>query len=720
MKVYQTNEIKNIALLGNDGSGKTTLTEALLFESGIIKRRGRITAKNTVSDYFPVEQEYGYSVFSTVFHVEWNGKKLNIIDCPGSDDFVGAALTALNVTDTAMLLLNGQYGPEVGTQNHFRYTEKLGKPVLFLVNQLDSEKCDYDRVLEQLTDNYGSKVVPVQYPLNTGPDFNALIDVLVMKKYSWGPEGGAPTIEDIPAEEMDKAMEWHKRLVEAAAENDETLMEKFFETESLTEDEMREGIRRGLATRGMFPVFCVCAGKSMGVRRLMEFLGNVIPFVDEMPTVHNTRGVPVPPTVDAPTSLFFFKTAVEPHIGDVQYFKVMSGVVKEGDDLTNADRNSKERIAQLYVCAGANREKVTELRAGDIGCTVKLKDVKTGNTLNGKDCDNRFNFIKYPNPKYSRAIRPVNEADTEKMMVFLNRMREEDPTWVVEQSKELRQILVHGQGEFHLRTLKWRMENNDKLPIEFYEPRIPYRETITKAARADYRHKKQSGGAGQFGEVHLIVEPYYEGMPTPEVYKFNGQEFKINVKGTEVIELEWGGKLVFINSVVGGAIDTRFMPAILKGIMSRMEQGPLTGSYARDVRVIVYDGKMHPVDSNEISFMLAGRNAFSEAFKAAAPKILEPIYDVEVFVPSDKLGDVMSDMQGRRGLILGMSSEKGYEKLAAKVPLNEMSNYSTSLSSLTGGRASFIMKFASYELVPAEVQTKLMKAFEEQQSKEEA
>lgn len=720
MKVYQTNEIKNIALLGNDGSGKTTLTEALLYESGVIKRRGRITAKNTVSDYFPVEQEYGYSVFSTVFHVEWKGKKLNIIDCPGSDDFVGAALTAVNVTDTAILLLNGQYGAEVGTQNHFRYTEKLGKPVLFLVNQLDSEKCDFDRVLEQLTENYGNKVVPVQYPLNTGPEFNALIDVLVMKKYSWGADGGEPTIEEIPAEEMDKAMEWHKRLVEAAAENDETLMEKFFDTESLTEDEMREGIRHGLASRGMFPVFCVCAGKSMGVRRLMEFLGNVIPFVDEMPTIHNTRGVPVEPNADAPTSLFFFKTAVEPHIGDVQYFKVMSGVVKEGDDLTNADRNSKERIAQLYVCAGANREKVTELRAGDIGCTVKLKDVKTGNTLNGKDCEHRFNFIKYPNPKYSRAIKPVNEADTEKMMVILNRMREEDPTWVVEQSKELRQIIVHGQGEFHLRTLKWRMEKNDKLPIEFYEPRIPYRETITKAARADYRHKKQSGGAGQFGEVHLIVEPYYEGMPTPETYKFNGQEFKINVKGTEVIDLEWGGKLVFINSVVGGAIDTRFMPAILKGIMSRMEQGPLTGSYARDVRVIVYDGKMHPVDSNEISFMLAGRNAFSEAFKNAAPKILEPIYDVEVFVPSDKLGDVMSDMQGRRGLILGMNSEKGYEKLAAKVPLNEMSTYSTSLSSLTGGRASFIMKFASYELVPAEVQTKLMKAFEEQQSKEEA
>ena len=718
MKVYQTNEIKNIALLGNDGSGKTTLTEALLYESGVIKRRGRITAKNTVSDYFPVEQEYGYSVFSTVYHVEWNGKKLNIIDCPGSDDFVGAAITALNVTDTAVLLLNGQCGPEVGTQNHFRYTEKLGKPVIFLVNQLDSEKCDFDRVLEQLKENYGSKVVPVQYPISTGPDFNSLIDVLLMKKYSWKPEGGEPTIEEIPAEEMEKAQAWHKILVEAAAEHDETLMEKFFESDSLTEDEMREGIRKGLIARGMFPVFCVCAGKDMGVRRLMEFLGNVVPFVDEMPVVHNTRGVPVPPDANGATSLYFFKTAVEPHIGDVQYFKVMSGVVHEGDDLTNADRGSKERMAQLYVCAGSIRAKVEELRAGDIGCTVKLKDVKTGNTLNGKDCDNRFNFIKYPNPKYTRAIKPVNEADMEKMMSILNRMREEDPTWVIEQSKELRQILVHGQGEFHLRTLKWRLENNEKLPVQFIEAKIPYRETITKAARADYRHKKQSGGAGQFGEVHLIVEPYYEGMPAPDVYRFNGQEFKVTVKGTETIDLEWGGKLVFINSVVGGAIDARFMPAILKGIMSRMEQGPLTGSYARDVRVIVYDGKMHPVDSNEISFMLAGRHAFSEAFKNAGPKILEPIYDVEVFCPSDKLGDVMSDMQGRRGMIMGMSSEKGYEKLAAKVPLKEMSNYSTALSSLTGGRASFIMKFASYELVPTDVQTKLMKEFEEQEKDE--
>ena len=715
MRVYQTNEIKNIALLGSAGSGKTTLAESMLYEAGIIKRRGTVEGKNTVSDYFPVEQEYGYSVFSTVFHVEWNNKKLNIIDCPGSDDFVGGAITALNVTDQAVILINGQYGPEVGTQNNFRYTEKLKKPVIFLINQLDSDKCDFDNIVSTMQDIYGPKCVQIQYPIATGNGFNSLIDVLLMKKYSWKPEGGAPIIEDIPAEEMDKAMALHKTLVEAAAENDETLMEKFFEEETLTEDELREGIRKGLVTRSIFPVFCVCAGKDMGVRRLMEFLGNVVPFVSEMPKIHNTRGEEVAPESDGPTSLYFFKTGLEPHIGEVQYFKVMSGKVKAGADLTNADRGSKERMAQLFACAGANRLPVDELNAGDIGCTVKLKDVKTGNALNGKDCEWRYDFIKYPNSKYSRSIKAVNEADTEKMMVALTKMRQEDPTWVVEQSKELRQTIVRGQGEFHLRTLKWRMENNEKIAVEYGEPKIPYRETITKAARADYRHKKQSGGAGQFGEVHLIVEPYAEGMPDPTVFKFGGQEFRMNIKSREEIDLEWGGKLVFMNSVVGGAIDTRFMPAILKGVMERMEQGPLTGSYARDVRVIVYDGKMHPVDSNELSFMLAARNAFSAAFKEAGPKILEPIYDLEVFVPDAYMGDVMSDLQGRRALIMGMDSEAGYQKLQAKIPLKELSNYSISLSSITGGRASFTTKFASYELVPNDIQQQLIKEHEEEE-----
>ena len=712
MRVYQTNEIKNIALLGSAGSGKTTLAESMLFEAGIIKRRGSIEAKNTVSDYFPVELEYGYSVFPTVFHVEWNNKKLNIIDCPGSDDFVGGAITSLNVTDQAVILINGQYGPEVGTQNNFRYTEKLSKPVIFLINQLDSEKCDFDNIINSMQEIYGSKCVQIQYPVKTGPDFHEIIDVLIMKKLSWGPDGGAPKREDIPAEEMDNALELHKALVEAAAENDDSLMEKFFETETLSEDEMREGIRKGLVTRSIFPVFCVDAHKDMGVQRLMEFLGNVVPFVSEMPKVHNSRGEEIDPVADGPESLYFFKTGMEPHIGEVSYFKVMSGTVKPGDDLSNADRGSKERIGQIYACAGANRIPVDSLQAGDIGCTVKLKDVKTGNTLNGKDAEWKFDFIKYPNSKYSRAVKAKNAQDTEKVMAAILKMHQEDPTWVFENSKELKQTIVHGQGEFHLRTLKWRLENNEKLNVEFEEPRIPYRETITKKAKAEYRHKKQSGGAGQFGEVHLIIEPYAEGMPDPTSYNFNGQEFKVTMKGKEERDMPWGGKLVFINSVVGGAIDQRFMPAILQGVMECMERGPLTGSYARDVRVVVYDGKMHPVDSNELSFKLAARHAFSDAFKQAGPKILEPIYDLEVYVPADFMGDVMSDLQGRRALIMGMDTEAGYQKLSAKIPQKELANYSISLSSLTGGRASFTTKFASYELVPNEIQAALIAAHE--------
>lgn len=718
MKVYQTNEIKNIALLGSKGSGKTTLAEAMLYECGVIKRRGTIDAKNTVSDYFPVEKEYGYSVFSTIFYAEFLNKKLNVIDCPGADDFVGNAITALNVTDTGVIVINSQYGVEVGTQNIFRTASSLNKPVIFALNQLDGEKADFENVVDQMKDIFGNKIVLVQYPLSTGASFNAMIDVLLMKKYSWGPDGGVPTIEDIPAEEMERAQDLHQKLVEAAAENDETLMEKFFDQGHLTEDEMREGIRKGLVDRSIYPVFCVSAAKDMGVRRMMEFLGNVVPFVEDMPDPVNAAGEEIKPDSNGPLSLFMFKTTVEPHIGEVSYFKVMSGTLTPGVDLDNVSRDSKERIAQIFCVCGQIKTPVDKLCAGDIGATVKLKDARTGNTLDEKGCDYAFDFIKYPAPKYQRAIRPVTESDAEKLAGILTRMHEEDPTWEVVQSKELKQTILSGQGEFHLRTLKWRVENNDKLPIIFEEPKIPYRETITKASRADYRHKKQSGGAGQFGEVHIIIEPYTEGMPAPDTYRFGNQEFKMNVRDTQEIPLQWGGKLVVCNCIVGGAIDARFIPAIVKGLMDRMEQGPLTGSYARDVRVCIYDGKMHPVDSNEISFRLAGRNAFSEAFRNANPKVLEPVYDVEVMVPGDVMGDVMSDLQGRRAIIMGMSSENGFEKISAKVPLKEMSSYSTALSSITGGRSSFTMKFASYELVPGDVQEKLLKDYEEKNTED--
>ncbi len=718
MKIYDTKEIKNIALLGSKGSGKTTLAESMLFECGVIKRRGTVEAGATVSDYFPVEKEYGYSVFSTVFNAEFNGKKLNVVDCPGADDFVGNAYTALGVCDTGVVLINAQNGVEVGTQNIFRVTGSLHKPVIFALNQIDGEKADYDNVIEQLRETFGPKVIQIQYPLESGAGFNSMIDVLLMKKYEWGPEGGTPTVSEIPADQLDRANELHNALVEAAAENDESLMDKYFEQGHLSEDEMREGIRKGLIDRSIYPVFVVSALKDMGVRRMMEFLGNVCPFVDDMPAPEDTAGKAIAPDSEGPLSIFFFKTSVEPHIGEVSYFKVMSGTLKTGADLDNITRGGKERLAQIFTVCGQMRTPIEELKAGDIGAAVKLKDVRTGNTLNQKGIDWQFDFIKYPDPKYTRCIRPLTESDAEKLSAILTRMHEEDPTWIVEQSKELKQTLVKGQGEFHLRTLKWRIENNDKLPVEFIEQKIPYRETITKAARADYRHKKQSGGSGQFGEVHLIIEPYTEGMPEPDTYKFGNQEFKLNVRDKQEIPLEWGGKLVVYNCIVGGAIDARFIPAIVKGLMDRMEQGPLTGSYARDVRVMIYDGKMHPVDSNEISFRLAGRNAFSEAFRNANPKILEPVYDVDVLTPGDVMGDVMSDLQGRRAIIMGMSSENGLEKLCAKVPLKEMASYSTALSSITGGRSSFTMKFSNYELVPGDVQEKLLKDYEASQQED--
>ncbi len=714
MKIYDSKDIKNITLIGSSGSGKTTLSEAMLFEGGVIDRRGSVKSGNTASDYHPVEQDYGNSVFPTVLFTEWKDKKLNFIDTPGADDFAGGVISALNVADTAIMLINAHQGVEVGTDIHARHAKKLKKPIIFAINQLDHEQANFEQTVEQAKAHFGNKVVLIQYPLNVGKDFNAVIDVLKMEMYQWKPEGGKPEVLPIPDSEKEKAAELHNELVEAAAENEESLMELYFDKGSLTENEMREGIKKGLINRGMFPVFCISAEKDMCVRRLMEFIVNVAPSVDEMPASITIDGTEVPYDTNGKAALFVFNTTVEQHLGEVNLFKVASGTIKEGDDLYNVNTNTKERLSQLYAIAGKNRLKVLEFRAGDIGATVKLKNTKNNNTLCEKDCNYKFNAISYPNAKYRTAIKAVNESDEEKLAEILNRIHEEDPSINVEYSKELKQMIVSGQGEFHINTMKWRIEHNDKLEVKFMPPRIPYRETITKAAQSDYRHKKQSGGAGQFGEVHIIIEPYEEGMPEPTSYKINGQEYRMNVRNKEEVSLDWGGKLIFYNCIVGGVIDTRFLPAILKGIMEKMDEGPLTGSYARDIRVCVYDGKMHPVDSNEISFKLAGKHAFSTAFKNANPKILEPVYDINILVPEDRMGDVMSDLQTRRALIMGMESEKGFQKLKAKVPLKEMQRYSTTLRSITGGRATFELNFSGYEKVPGDVQDELLKAYQEE------
>ncbi|HEY9124208.1 MAG TPA: elongation factor G [Bacteroidales bacterium] len=712
MKSYVTNQIRNIALLGSSGSGKTTLAEAMLFESGVIERKGSVEQKNTVSDYNEIEHNNKASVFSSVMYAEVNDRKLNILDNPGMDDFIGATLTSLHVADSAVVVINAHNGVEVGTEIHARHLKRLNKPMILLFNQMDHEKASYEKTLEAARERLGKNITVVQYPVNEGTAFDTIIDVILMKMLKYPKEGGKPEITEIPAAEAARAAEYHNALVEKAAENDDKLMELFFEKGTLEVEDLRSGLRLGVLKRDVFPVFVCSAKKSIGIGRFMEFLGNVAPSPEKVEGLKTTNGNEIKVSPDGAPSLFVFKTSIEPHIGEVSYFKVITGKVTEAIDLNNNNNQGKERLTQLYVCSGKNRTKVTELIAGDIGATVKLKNTKTGHTLAGGSFSEMFEKTTFPEPKFRIAIKAKVEAEEEKLGEILIKLRMEDPTILIEHSKELKQTIISGQGEYHISTLKWHLDHIHKIDVEFMSPKIPYRETITKVAAADYRHKKQSGGAGQFGEVHLVIEPYVEGAPDPVVYKVAGKEIKLNIRDKQEVALAWGGKLVFYNCIVGGAIDARFLPAIMKGIMEKMEEGPLTGSYARDIRVAVYDGKMHPVDSNEISFKLAGRNAFKEAFKNAGPKILEPVYDVEVLVPSERMGDVMSDLQTRRAVVLGMSSDSGFEKISARVPLAEMDKYSTSLSSLTQGRAIYNMKFAEYAPTPAEVQNELLKAYE--------
>jgi elongation factor G len=616
------------------------------------------------------------------------------------------------------MTINVQNGVEVGTEIHFRHAEKNHKPLILVVNGLDHEKANFEKTLEMLKERLSNNIVLIQYPYNEGVGFNSVIDVLKMKMLRYAKDGGKAEIADIPADQTEKAAELHGALVEKAAESDEALMELFFSNDTLSEDEIKKGIARGIAARGIFPVLCVSSKNNIGVDRLMEFIINEAPSIADMPAPVNSKGVQVKPNPTGPASVYVFKSSIEEHIGEINYFRVYSGKITENLDVINSNNGSKERLSQLYVCAGKNRTRVPELHVGDIGAFVKLKNTKTGHTLNPPGNDWKYDGTKFPEPKYRTAIKAQSESDDEKLGESLNKIHLEDPTIIIEYSKELKQIIVHGQGEYHLNIMKWHLDNIYKIHTNFNAPKIPYRETITKSAQADYRHRKQSGGAGQFGEVHMIIEPYEEGSKEVNMQKINGKEIKISVRDKEEIVLPWGGKLVYVNSIVGGSIDARFMPAILKGIMEKMEVGPLTGSYARDIRVYVYDGKMHPVDSNEISFRLAGRNAFSQAFKIAGPKILEPVYDVEIFVPSDRMGDVISDLQGRRGMVLGMSSEKRFEVIKAKVPLAEMNKYSTALSSITGGRAMYTMKFAEYAQVPGDVQEAVIKAYSEEEEEE--
>lgn len=717
MKTYSSENIRNVVLLGSSKSGKTTLAEAMMYEGKVIDRRGTVEAKNTISDNTEVEQIYQRSIYSTPLYTEFMDHKLNVVDTPGSDDFVGGVVSAFRIADAGVMIINAQQGVEVGTEIFARYADQYNKPLIFGVNQLDAEKANWEKTIEELKQSFGNKIVQIHFPVNAGLDFNAFIDVLSMKMFKFKDDSGNREELEIPADLKDEAELHRAEIMELAAENDEELMDKFFEAGELSPAEIEKGLKLGIANGGIMPVLCLSAKKDIGVKKLMEFI------INELPSPAGNKetlvdGTEVACDIKGATAIYVYKVAVEQHLGEVSYFKVMSGKLTEGQDLVNPDNGSKERISAIYAVAGKKREKVTEMLAGDIGCTVKLKSVKTNQTLCASNVDWSFSPTIFPPSKFRTAIKAKVEKDDEKLGDLLNKASAEDPTLIVEYAKELKQMIISGQGEHHINILKWHLNNVHKIEVDMFAPRISYRETITKVATADYRHKKQSGGAGQFGEVHLLIEPIVEGAQQTNRFKVDGKELVLNIKGKEEYPMPWGGKLEYYNCIVGGSIDARFMPAILKGIMEKMEEGPLTGSYARDIRVYIYDGKMHPVDSNEISFKLAARNAFKEAFKKASPKIMEPIFNIEILVPSDSMGDVMSDLQNRRAMIEGMSSVKGFEVLKARVPLAELYKYSTTLSSLTSGRATFTMTFAEYQQVPADVQDKLLKAYEESEKED--
>lgn len=699
MKIFDDKHIKNVVFVGAHSSGKTTLAETMLFEAGLINRRGTIEDKNTVSDYHDIEQERQASIYATPLHTEWRNYKINIIDTPGLDDFIGEIISSIRVADTVVTVINGRQGVEVGTEIIWNYIDNYRKPTLFVVNQIDHPSANFDDSFKSIKNLVGNNAIKIQYPIKLD-GAQAIIDVLKMKCYKFKPEGGKPEKLEVPDDQKDLANTLHNELVEKAAENDDELLELFFDKGTLNEDEMRKGIKAGMINHEVFPVFCVSALNDMGTGRLMGFIDNVAPATADLPPQQTLQDKDIVPTKDGPTTLFVYKTLYQPNLGQMTFFKVMSGEVKANDKLTNARTSETETFNQLFIMDGKNRNPVDKLTVGDLGATLKLKETETNDTLYSGKSVIELKPIQFPESRMKKRVSAASNTDDEKLSESLKKIHSQDPTVIVNYSNETKEQLLGCQGELHLAIIDWTLKNVYGVEPKFEKPKTAYRETIQRSSTASYRHKKQSGGAGQFGEVHLKIEPWYEGMEEPVGF---------SLRGKQEIDLDWGGKLVFYNCIVGGVIDARYLPSILKGVLEVMESGPLTNSFIRDVRVMVYDGKMHPVDSNDISFKIAGAHAFKEAFLNSNPKLLEPVNELVVKVPEEMVGNVMTDLQSRRAIIQGYESAENYQILKCMVPASELYGYSTDLRSITQGKATFRSKFSEYQSVPTNVQNQLVK-----------
>ncbi len=701
---FTSDTIRNIVLAGHGGSGKTTLAEAMLFAAKQTNRMGSIGDGSTVSDYHQDEIERGISITLALLHLEWRGHKINILDTPGYPDFIGETKAAVRVADTMLMAVDASTGVGFGADSAWEFAEESDIPVLLVLTKVGMEQAHFDETLQYLREHFSRDIMPLEYPVYKDKSLAGMVNILSMQSMTFAEDGTGAHSDStaIPADVAERCAELRSALVECLAESDEALMNSFFENGNLTEEEIRRGLKMAVLSRKVFPLFAASSTKNVGITPLMDFIVDFCPSpLDASPPIAYVPGTDqtVQLSPDSETALFIFKTISEPHVGELSFFRVFSGHVGGGTELVNMSNGRGERLNQLYTMNGKGRTEVPMLHFGDIGGVVKLKNSHTNNTLAAKGATFAIPTIWFPAPIADGAVSLKGKGDEAKVAEGLHMMHEEDPTFNVYLDGETHQTVVSGLGELHLDVILKRLQAKYGVEVELNPPRIPYRETIRGAANTSYRHRKQTGGSGQFGEVHLHIEPWDEHRPVPGAYQ---------VRGEELEDLPWGGKFHFINSIVGGSIDARFVPAVKKGVLETLQRGAFAGYPMTNVRVILHDGKMHAVDSNENAFKTAARMCFKQGVKECRPQLMEPIWNIEVVAPIDHMGDIMSDLSSRRGRILGMDSRGTAQVIKAQIPLAELYGYAARIRGLTQGRGSYTRTFSHYEEMPREVESKIV------------